>query len=71
MLVTEMSPGRPEGQHLAATNAAITTTPALVVITIATATTQWELEDKKTLLYHIKKLDTRVLETQAVSLILV
>jgi ankyrin repeat protein len=52
MLVTEMSPSRPEGQPVVA----ITTIPAPVTTTTATATTQWELEDKKT--YYIKKLDS-------------
>ena len=55
MLVTEMSPSRPEGQ-LAATNDAVTTTPVSVMTTTARATTQWELEDKKT--YYIKKRDS-------------
>ncbi|KAI4120803.1 MAG: hypothetical protein LQ338_006756 [Usnochroma carphineum] len=55
MLVTEMSPSRPEGQPVIVTNAATTNSPATVTTT-ATATTEWELEDKQT--YYIKKLDT-------------
>ena len=56
MLVTEISPSRPHGQHLATTNAAATTTPASVTTTTATATTQWGLEDKTT--YYIQKIDS-------------
>ena len=55
MLVTEMSPSRPEGQ-LAPINATVTTTPGSETSTTATATTRWELEDRKT--YYIKKLDS-------------
>lgn len=55
MLVTEMSPSRPEGQPVAVNNTASTTSHAPMATT-ATAGTQWELEDKKT--YYIKKLDS-------------
>ncbi|KAI4262154.1 MAG: hypothetical protein L6R42_002662 [Xanthoria sp. 1 TBL-2021] len=49
MLVTEMSPSRPQGE--------IVTAPTLgAITTAATATTQWELEDKR--IYFVKKLDT-------------
>ena len=56
MLVTEISPSRPQGQHLATTNTATATTPAPVTTTKATATTQWGLEDKKA--YYIQKIDS-------------
>lgn len=49
MLVTEMSPSRPKGEP-------VITTPLAPVTTTATATTGWELEDKR--IYFIKKLDT-------------
>ena len=39
MLVTEISPSRPQGQHLTTTNTGITTTPALVTTTTVTPTT--------------------------------
>jgi hypothetical protein len=55
MLVTEMSPSRPEGQPVTGINAANTTSPASVTTT-AMATTQWELKDQTT--YFIKKLDS-------------
>ena len=49
MLVTEISPSRPNGEP-------VITTALAPVTTTATATTQWKLEDKK--IYFIKKLDT-------------
>ena len=56
MLVTEMSPSRPEGQPAFVAKAPIADPPAAPVTTTATATSQWELEDQKT--YYIKKLDS-------------
>ena len=56
MLVTEMSPSRPEGQPALVAIAPIVDPPATPVTTTATATSKWELEDQKT--YYIKKLDS-------------
>ena len=56
MLVTEISPSWPQGQHFTSTNAGITTTPAPVTTIAATSTTPLGLEDQKT--YYIQKIDS-------------